>query len=104
MDGPPPPGRRASRPPIHHLPLPALLVVPFLLAAATVALLFVHAEPINIPLLWSQCHARSRAAWLSRIPVLGTPSCFLVSFFKEAVASTRGRVVVGEVAGFVGGL
>lgn len=97
-----PPSR--PRPPITRLNLRYLLVVPVLLALTTVAVLFFHGEAINIPFLWSQCHARARVPWLSRIPLLGAPSCFLVSFFQEAVASSRAAAAVAVVLSFVAGL
>ncbi|KAK7993983.1 phosphoglycerate mutase-like protein [Apiospora arundinis] len=74
---------------LHRLRLPYLLVVPALLAIATVALLGFHSD-LNIAALYSQCHARSRLRWLSRIPLIGAPSCFLVSFFQLAVGGDGG--------------
>ncbi|KAB5545529.1 hypothetical protein GE09DRAFT_1205020 [Coniochaeta sp. 2T2.1] len=100
MDSPPP--RR--RPPIHSLNLRYLLIAPVLLAIATFVLLFQHGESINIPFLWSQCHARSRLPWLSHIPLLGSPACFLVSFFQEAVASSRGFAIMAACLSFIAGL
>lgn len=100
MDSPP----RRPRPPIALLNLRYLLIVPILLAIATLAILFLHGEGINIPFLWSQCHARSRLPWLSHIPLLGAPSCFLVSFFQEALASTRSFAIMAVVLSFVAGL
>ena len=100
MDSPP----RRPRPPIHALSLRYLLIPPVLLAIATVALLFVHGEGINMPFLWSQCHARARLPWLSRLPVVGAPACFLTSFFQEAVGSARAVAVMAVVLGGVAGL
>ncbi len=77
--------------------------MPVLLAIGTFLVLFVHSDT-NIPMLYSQCHARSRLRWLSRIPVLGAPSCFLVSFFQEALASTRAAGTMAAILSFVGGL
>ncbi|PTB69410.1 hypothetical protein BBK36DRAFT_63534 [Trichoderma citrinoviride] len=70
---------------------------------ATVAALFVHSD-VDIALLWSQCHARSQMPVLSRVPLLGTPSCFLVSFFRAALDSLRSRAVMGVVLAYVGAL
>ncbi|KAK8062759.1 hypothetical protein PG997_014856 [Apiospora hydei] len=72
------------RPLLHRLRLPYLLIVPALLAIATVALLGFHSD-LDIAALYSQCHARSRLRWVSRVPVVGAPSCFLISFFQLAV-------------------
>ncbi|KYK60809.1 hypothetical protein DCS_01947 [Drechmeria coniospora] len=92
-------------PPAHHLPLlPHLCVVPALLAVATAVALFVHSD-VNAALLWSQCHARARLPLLTgSIPVVGTPLCFLLSFFKEALDSSRSRAVMGVVLAYVGAL
>lgn len=101
MDGPPP----RPRSPIFRFPLHLLLIPLVLLAVSTAALLVLHAEAINIPLLWSQCSARSRVPWLSHAPALGTPLCFLVSFYQEAVASARARdAVVAPLLAFVAAL
>lgn len=97
-----------SRPPllISRLPLPLLLTPPLVITLTTFLLhLFLSfLRDINIPLLYSQCHARSRLHFLSRIPVLGAPSCFLVSFWLETLDSFRGRVIMATLLGFVVGL
>ncbi|KAL6879163.1 hypothetical protein J3F83DRAFT_758858 [Trichoderma novae-zelandiae] len=90
-------------PPIRTASLNLLLVPPMLLALATLAALFAHSD-VDIALLWSQCHARSLVPALSRVPLLGTPSCFLVSFFGCALDSLRSRAVVGVVLAYVGAL
>jgi len=94
---------RARQTPVRALSLRLLLVVPVLLAVATGLLLFLHSD-VNVALLYSQCHARSRLQWLSRIPVVGAPSCFLVSFFQFALASARSFAVMSVVLSFVAGL
>ncbi|OAA74740.1 hypothetical protein LEL_08321 [Akanthomyces lecanii RCEF 1005] len=80
-----------------------LMVAPILLAIATGIALFAHSD-VNTPMLWSQCHAHARIPALSRIPVLGTPSCYLVSFFQAALDSVRTRAVLAVILAFVGGL
>ncbi|KAK7911763.1 hypothetical protein PG985_014244 [Apiospora marii] len=104
--------RSGHRPLLHRLRLPYLLIVPVLLAAATVALLGFHSD-LNIAALYSQCHARSRLRWVSRVPVVGAPSCFLVSFFQLAVgggdddgghASGRALAIMSVVLSFVAAL
>ncbi|KAK8054729.1 hypothetical protein PG994_009796 [Apiospora phragmitis] len=77
------------RPLLHRLRLPYLLIVPGLLAIATIALLGFHSD-LNIAALYSQCHARSRLRWVSRVPIVGAPSCFLTSFFQLAVGGGDG--------------
>ncbi|AEO55795.1 hypothetical protein MYCTH_2299980 [Thermothelomyces thermophilus ATCC 42464] len=99
MDSP----TRRRRPAVHRFSLRYLLVVPVLLAVLTGCVLFVHGDT-NIYMLYSQCHARSRLPWLSRLPVLGGPACFLVSFFGEAVASARAAGLMAAVLSFVAGL
>jgi hypothetical protein len=66
--------------------------------------MIIHPAALDIPFLWSQCHARSRIPFLSHIPLLGTPSCFLVSLFLESVASSRGCALMVEILTFIGGL
>ncbi|KAK8137083.1 hypothetical protein PG984_005023 [Apiospora sp. TS-2023a] len=103
--------RAGHRPLLHRLRLPYLLVVPVLLAAATVALLGFHSD-LNIAALYSQCHARSRLRWVSRVPVVGAPSCFLISFFQLAVggdddgkhSSLRALAIMGVILSFVAAL
>ncbi|QPH04071.1 hypothetical protein C2857_000717 [Epichloe festucae Fl1] len=92
------------RRPAQHFPLfPHLAIVPALLAVATAISLFAHSD-VNAALLWSQCHARSVLPALSRVPVLGTPACFLVSFFHAALDSFRSKAVISVILGFVGSL
>ncbi|KAL1902404.1 hypothetical protein Sste5346_001384 [Sporothrix stenoceras] len=90
---------------VHHVGLGYLLAVPVLLAIATALVLFVHSD-VNVAMIFSQCHARARLPILSRIPVLGTPSCFLVSFFQEALARTSNRAfaTMSVVLSFIGSL
>ncbi|KAJ6781588.1 hypothetical protein PWT90_06128 [Aphanocladium album] len=80
-----------------------LMIVPVFLAVATAAALFVHSD-VNTPMLWSQCHAHARIPGLSRIPVLGTPLCYIVSFFQAALDSARTRAVMAVILSFVGAL
>ncbi|OIW30116.1 hypothetical protein CONLIGDRAFT_557023, partial [Coniochaeta ligniaria NRRL 30616] len=78
-----------------------------LLAVATLTILLLHSggnDGLNLPFLWSQCHARSRIPWLSHIPLLGSPACFLVSFFQESVASSRSAAIMAAALSFVVGL
>ncbi|RFU79571.1 hypothetical protein TARUN_2619 [Trichoderma arundinaceum] len=90
-------------PPIQTASFKALLVIPILLSIATFAALFAHSE-VDIALLWSQCHSRARIPALSHIPLLGTPSCFLVSFFQCALDSLRSRAVMAVILAYVGAL
>ncbi|KAK4185890.1 hypothetical protein QBC35DRAFT_502737 [Podospora australis] len=97
------PGSGRPRNLVHALSLRYLLVVPVLLAVLTGVVLFQHSDT-NIYMLWSQCHARSRIPWLSHIPLLGTPSCFLVSFFQESAASLRSKALLSIIFSFLSGL
>ncbi|UKZ70671.1 uncharacterized protein TrAtP1_011643 [Trichoderma atroviride] len=90
-------------PPIQTAPLKYLLVMPVVLSVATFAALFASSD-VDIALLWSQCHAHARIPGLSRIPLLGTPACFLVSFFQAALDSLRSRAVMGVILAYVGAL
>ncbi|KAL2265905.1 hypothetical protein VTJ83DRAFT_5257 [Remersonia thermophila] len=94
---------RRPRPAVHSFSLRYLLVVPVLLAIATGVTLFIHSDT-NTYMLYSQCHARSRLPWLSHIPVLGSPACFLVSFFQEAGASVRAFGLMAVILAFIAGL
>ncbi|KAK0609531.1 hypothetical protein B0T17DRAFT_611188 [Bombardia bombarda] len=95
------------RHPIHRFPLAYLLIIPVLLSILTALTLFMHSDT-TLPILYSQCHARSRLPLVTHSPVLpsflATPLCFLVSFFQEAVASSRAAGVMAAVLSFVGGL
>ncbi|KAG6028468.1 hypothetical protein E4U19_001481 [Claviceps sp. Clav32 group G5] len=92
------------RRPAQHLPLiPHLLIVPILLAIATIISLFVHSD-VNAALLWSQCHAHSILSPLSRLPVIGTPACFRISFLLAALDSLRSKAVLSVVLAFIGAL
>jgi hypothetical protein len=93
----------ARPPPIQRLPLSHLLIVPILLAIATIIALVFHSD-VNVGLLYSQCHSRSRLPFLSRIPLLGSPACFLVSFFQESLASVRSSAALSAILSGVAGL
>ncbi|KAK0614572.1 hypothetical protein B0T14DRAFT_499810 [Immersiella caudata] len=94
---------RRPRQTIHHYPLRILLIVPVLLALLTGYTLYLHSDT-NIYMLYSQCHARSRLPFLSHLPLLGTPSCFLVSFFQEALASMRTLGPMAAILSFTAAL
>lgn len=89
--------------PIHVYSYRVLLVVPILLAIATFALLFIHSD-VNVVLLYSQCDARSRLPAVSRIPVIGTPLCFGISFFQSANDSVRTFASMSAILSFLAGL
>lgn len=90
---------------IHRLSLRYLIIPPIILAILTGFALFVHSDT-DIAMLYSQCHARARLPFISKtIPVLGTPICFLVSFFQEALASAHKTVpLMSGILSFIGGL
>lgn len=101
------PPRFSSRwllaPPIQTAPFKALVAIPIVLSIATFASLFATSD-VDIALLWSQCNAHARIPGLSRVPVLGTPACFLVSFFHSALDSLRSRAVMAVILAYVGAL
>ena len=99
MESPP----RRPRPAVHNFELRYLLVVPVVLAVLTGYTLFLHSDT-NVYMLYSQCHARARLPWLSHIPLIGSPACFLVSFFEVAVASVRAFGLMAVILSFVAGL
>lgn len=92
-----------GRPLVHRVSLSYLIIVPVLLAIATVSVLFAHSD-VNAAMLWSQCHSRALLPALSRVPALGTPACYLVSFFRAALSSLRSFAVMSVVLAFVAGL
>jgi hypothetical protein len=94
---------RKRLPPIHRISYKWLLVVPIILAIGTGFALFLRAD-VNVAMLYSQCHSRARLDFLSRLPVIGAPTCFLVSFFQEALTGLRAQAIMAEILAFVGGL
>ncbi|KAK1573236.1 uncharacterized protein LY79DRAFT_526075 [Colletotrichum navitas] len=89
--------------PIHVLSYRAVLVIPVILAVATFASLFIHSD-VNVALLYSQCHSRARLPAISRVPVLGPPACFAVSFFQAALDSVRTFASMAAILSFIAGL
>ncbi len=91
----------------HHLvnvlSMRYLVIVPVLLAITTAVVLFIHSD-VNVAMLYSQCHARARLPWISHMPLLGAPACFLVSFFGEALASVRAFAIMSVVLSFIASL
>lgn len=99
MDRPP-----RARPIVHDLSLRYLLVPPIILAVLTGVVLFQHSDT-NIYMLYSQCHARSRLPFLTRnLPLLGSPLCFVISFFQESAASLRSSALLSVIFSFLSGL
>ncbi|KAI0859199.1 hypothetical protein F4860DRAFT_483433 [Xylaria cubensis] len=94
---------KISQPLVHQLQIQYVLIVPVLFAVLTAVILTTHGD-VNIPLLYSQCHARSRLPALSHIPILGAPACFLVSAFMFATASMRAVAQLGVFLSFLGAL
>ncbi|KAK4160596.1 hypothetical protein QBC43DRAFT_270288 [Cladorrhinum sp. PSN259] len=107
MESPQPSPRRRhnphGHPPIHTLPLSYLLIPPVLLSVLTALTLFQHSDT-NIYMLYSQCHARSRLPFLSKIPVIGSPLCFITSFFQLSASSVRSSALLSTVLSFLSGL
>ncbi|KAI0129991.1 hypothetical protein BJ170DRAFT_296159 [Xylariales sp. AK1849] len=99
----PQPRKKPHRPLVQRLRLPWLLIVPVLLAVTSIVLLFIHGD-LNIPALYSQCRAHSRLHGLSRIPVIGPPCCFLISFFYFANASARSFACMSVILSFIAAL
>jgi hypothetical protein len=91
------------KPLLHQLRLAYLLAVPALLAVGAILVLARHGD-VNTTLLYSQCHARSRLPSLSRIPVIGAPACFLVSFFIFASSSMRAVAQLSAILSFISAL
>ncbi|KAK1516300.1 hypothetical protein CABS01_06267 [Colletotrichum abscissum] len=89
--------------PIHVFSYRALLVVPIILAIATFAALFIHSD-VNVALLYSQCDARARLPAVSKVPVLGPPVCFAISFFQSALDSMRTFASMSAILSFIAGL
>ncbi|KAI8264617.1 hypothetical protein K4K58_012075 [Colletotrichum sp. SAR11_239] len=89
--------------PIHVFSYRVLLVIPVLLAIATFAALFIHSD-VNIALLYSQCDSRARLPGISKVPVFGTPVCFAISFFQNALDSARTFASMSAVLSFIAGL
>ncbi|KOS17216.1 hypothetical protein ESCO_005936 [Escovopsis weberi] len=90
-------------PPVRLLPLRWLLAPLAVLVVINCATLFAHSD-VDIPLLWSQCHSRERLPALSYVPALGTPACFLLSFYEAALDSSRSRAGICVLLAFLGAL
>ena len=99
MDSP----SRRPRQVVQVVSLQYLVAVPVALAVLTAAALYLFGDA-DIYMLYSQCHARARLPWLSHAPIIGAPTCFLVSFFREAVAGARAAGLVAPALALVGGL
>ncbi|KAI1266445.1 hypothetical protein F5Y18DRAFT_381621 [Xylariaceae sp. FL1019] len=84
------------QPLVRRLPL-------ILFSLLAILILSLHSDT-NTPLLYSQCHSRSRLPTLSHIPIIGAPACFLVSFFIFASSSTRALAQLGAILAFVAAL
>ncbi|KAI0429528.1 hypothetical protein F5Y09DRAFT_310207 [Xylaria sp. FL1042] len=94
---------KLSQPLLHQVRIHYVLIIPVLLAISAAITLTIHGD-VNTPLLYSQCHARSRLPAISHIPVLGAPACFLVSLFMFATASMRGVAQLSVFLAFLGAL
>lgn len=92
-----------DRPLVQTQSMRNLMVLPVVLAISTVSLLFVVSD-VNVWLLQSQCHAHARLPELSRIPVLGTFLCTLVSFFQVSLDSWRAMAVMSVILSLAGSL
>jgi len=91
---------------IHRLS-PFFISIPLLiLFISTVFLLFLSSND-NVAAIWLQCSPTTPTGLLppvSRIPLIGQPLCFLISFFGYAVASSRAFAVMSVILSFVGAL
>ncbi|KAI1429640.1 hypothetical protein F5Y12DRAFT_415191 [Xylaria sp. FL1777] len=92
-----------NQPLLYQLPIQYVLIVPVFLSVFAALTLTIHGD-VNVPLLYSQCHARSRLPAISHIPVLGAPACFLVSLLMFATASMRGVAQLSVCLAFLGAL
>lgn len=92
-----------DRPLVQTLPMRYLMILPVILAVSTVGLLFAVSD-VNVALLQSQCHSHARLPELSRIPVVGTFFCTLVSFFQISLDSWRAKAVMGVIIALAGSL
>ncbi|ROT34592.1 hypothetical protein SODALDRAFT_329702 [Sodiomyces alkalinus F11] len=92
--------RALRRPPIHTISIHPLLVpLPLLSLLTLVALTILPG--VEIPMLYSQCHARARLPSVSWIPALGAPLCFILSFFHEALAAVRSRATLAVILAYL---
>lgn len=90
---------------VHRFSYPQLLAIPVLLTVGYIAtIITLSLQDVNPGLLYSQCHARAKVPWLSHIPLLGAPACYLVSFFQYAVSSFRSAAILSEILAFIGAL
>ncbi|KAH7368636.1 hypothetical protein B0T11DRAFT_277412 [Plectosphaerella cucumerina] len=93
-----------TRAPIRSSPLKVILT-PLPIIAIACLLILSSDNFLEVPLLYSRCHAHSLHPSLSRsVPFFGPLSCFAVSFFEYAVASTRGLAVMATIWAFTAAL
>lgn len=92
--------RALRRPPIRTISIhPLLIPLPLLSLLTVVALTIIPG--IEIPMLYSQCHARARLPSVSWIPALGAPLCFILSFFHETLAAVRSRATLAVILAYL---
>jgi hypothetical protein len=89
---------------VNRLPTITISIPLVVLFIATAFLLFLSSDD-NVATLWLQCSPTAEAGLLprvSQIPLMGQPSCFLISFFDNALASSRAFAVMSVILSFVG--
>ena len=91
---------------INRLSTFSISIPLLILFISTVFLLFFSSND-DVAAIWPQCSPTTPTGFLShvsRIPLIGQPLCFLISFFEYAMASSRGFAVMSVVLSFVGAL
>jgi len=92
---------------VHRLSFTSLLIPLLLLAAITTYALFVSSDD-NVNAQFAQCFPAEpnspSAPALTRVPVVGGPTCCLVKVFQAALASRRSTAIMAEILSFVGAL
>ncbi|KAH8889702.1 hypothetical protein GQ53DRAFT_651701 [Thozetella sp. PMI_491] len=88
---------------VDRLSFPALVAPLVLLAAATGYLLFLSSDP-RVNVLFTPCLSPEpgQSGPFASAPVVGIPTCCLVSFFRAALSSRRSAAIMGVILSYVG--
>jgi hypothetical protein len=93
--------------PLVHRLSPLIISLPLLLLFVSTAWLLFLSSDDNISAIWLQCSPTSISPFLpeiSQLPLIGQVSCYMVTFFDYAVASSRAFAVMSVILSFVAAL
>lgn len=88
---------------VHRLS-PLTIFLPLLILFGTTVFLLFFSSNENVSAIWSQCSSTTIPGLLPRIypiPIIGQVSCYMITFFYYAIASSRAFVVMSVILSFV---